>query len=416
MTINFDYIYQNGSFEEQINGNFDKIDKLETLSVVSKIDNHEDAEVGKLYLIDENEDELFGDKENQIVWYDNNLGWQFYDPTTGKIAYLQDEEKFYYFDGTAWREFSTGGANQVISSDSGESIDLSGYMQKSNNLNDVANKATARSNLNVYSKSETYTKSEVDTMINNIPSGNTGTSNVDLSNYYTKNEVYSKTETYSKSEVDDMLDDIEDDIANIQPTDLSNYYTKTETYNKTEINTMIANIPSGGGGSSSSSSSSNVVGDYKMSAQATDHDNWLICNGRAISRTEYSELFAVIGTSFGAGDSTTTFNIPDFRDKTIWGANGNLNSTLAAGLPNITGSLQPGGISGLTFATGVGNVSGCFSSSESTSGNTMKNTGYSTANCIRTATFDASTSNQIYGNSTTVQPPAICVNVFILVK
>ena len=368
MAMNFDYIYQNGSFEEQINGNFDKIDKLETLSVASTIDDHEDAETGKLYLIDENEDELLANKEGQIVWYDSNLGWQFYQPTTGKIAYLQDEEKFYYFDGTTWQEFSAGSASQVISGGSGESIDLSGYMQKASNLNDLSNKATARSNLNVYSKSETYTKSEVD----------------------------------------DIIDNVDDDF--------DNYYTKTETYSKTEVNTLIANIPSGGGSGGAISTSSNVVGDYKMSAQTADHDNWFICNGRAISRTDYSSLFSIIGTSFGAGDGTITFNIPDFRDKTIWGANGNLNSTLAAGLPNITGSLQPGGISGLTFATGVGNVSGCFSSSESTSGNTMKNTGYSTANCIRTATFDASTSNQIYGNSTTVQPPAICVNVFILVK
>ncbi len=373
--MNFNYIYQNGSFEEQINGNFDKIDKLETLSVASRIDDHEDAETGKLYLIDENEDELLADKEGQIVWYDTNLGWQFYEPTTGKIAYLQDEGKFYYFDGTAWQEFSTGGASQVISGGSGN-IDLSGYMQKASNLNDLSNKETARSNLNVYSKSETYTKSEVD----------------------------------------DMIDDIEDDIANIQPTDLSNYYNKAETYSKTEVNTLIANIPSGGSGGGVISASSNVVGDYKMSAQTADHDNWFICNGRAISRTEYSELFALIGTSFGVGDSSTTFNLPDFRNKTMWGADGNLNSTLAAGLPNITGSLQPGGISGLTYSTGISYVDGCFSSSQAESGNTMKSTGAANANCIKKAIFDASESNQIYGNSTTVQPPAICVNVFILVR
>lgn len=167
MAMNFDYIYQNGSFEEQINGNFDKIDKLETLSVTSRIDDHEDAEAGKLYLVDENEDELLADKEGQIVWYDSNLGWQFYEPTTGKIAYLQDEGKFYYFNGTTWQEFSAGGSSQVISGGSGN-IDLSGYMQKASNLNDISNKATARSNLNVYSKSETYTKSEVDDMIDDI--------------------------------------------------------------------------------------------------------------------------------------------------------------------------------------------------------------------------------------------------------
>ena len=363
--MNFDYIYQNGSFEEQINGNFDKIDKLETLSVASRIDDHEDAEAGKLYLIDENEDELLSDKEGQIVWYDSNLGWRFYEPTTGKIAYLQDEEKFYYFNGAAWQEFSAGGASQVISGGSGN-IDLSGYMQKSSNLNDLSNKATARSNLNVYSKSETYTKSEVD----------------------------------------DMIDDVEDDF--------SNYYNRTETYSKTEVNTLIANIPSGGGGGVITASS-NVVGDYKMSAQTADHDNWFICNGRAISRTDYSGLFAVIGTSFGAGDGSTTFNLPDFRDKTMWGANGNLNSTLAAGLPNITGAWKRSDSDTVPVANGGMEASGAIkrihrsvNSSITTSSNTASRTcGF---------TFDASNSNAIYGNSTTVQPPAICVNVFILVR
>lgn len=41
--------------------------------------------------------------------------------------------------------------------------------------------------------------------------------------------------------------------------------------------------------------------------------NWLICDGSAVSRTDYAELFAVIGTSFGSGNGSTTFNLPDFR-------------------------------------------------------------------------------------------------------
>lgn len=44
-------------------------------------------------------------------------------------------------------------------------------------------------------------------------------------------------------------------------------------------------------------------------------DGYLICNGSAISRTDYSELFAVIGTSYGSGDGSTTFNLPDLRSR-----------------------------------------------------------------------------------------------------
>ena len=42
---------------------------------------------------------------------------------------------------------------------------------------------------------------------------------------------------------------------------------------------------------------------------------WTFCDGRALSRTDYAELFAVIGTTYGAGDGSTTFNVPDLRQR-----------------------------------------------------------------------------------------------------
>ena len=48
---------------------------------------------------------------------------------------------------------------------------------------------------------------------------------------------------------------------------------------------------------------------------------WLICDGREVSRTKYARLFAVIGTRFGAGDGSTTFNLPDLRGRTCVGLN-----------------------------------------------------------------------------------------------
>lgn len=50
-------------------------------------------------------------------------------------------------------------------------------------------------------------------------------------------------------------------------------------------------------------------------------DGWLICDGRAVSRTTYSALFAVIGTRYGAGDLATTFNLPDSRERVEVGWN-----------------------------------------------------------------------------------------------
>lgn len=49
-------------------------------------------------------------------------------------------------------------------------------------------------------------------------------------------------------------------------------------------------------------------------AGATSPIGWLLCNGQAVSRTSYPRLFAAIGTTYGAGDGSTTFNVPDLRE------------------------------------------------------------------------------------------------------
>jgi microcystin-dependent protein len=48
-------------------------------------------------------------------------------------------------------------------------------------------------------------------------------------------------------------------------------------------------------------------------AMATPPEGWLACNGQAVSRTTYSQLFAAIGTMYGRGNGSTTFNLPDTR-------------------------------------------------------------------------------------------------------
>ena len=53
---------------------------------------------------------------------------------------------------------------------------------------------------------------------------------------------------------------------------------------------------------------------------ATAPNGWLLCDGTAVSRETYADLFAVIGTAFGSGDGSTTFNIPDMRECTVKGA------------------------------------------------------------------------------------------------
>lgn len=50
-------------------------------------------------------------------------------------------------------------------------------------------------------------------------------------------------------------------------------------------------------------------------ASETAPAGWLACNGQALSRTTYAALFAVIGTTYGAGDGSTTFNVPNLRGR-----------------------------------------------------------------------------------------------------
>lgn len=52
---------------------------------------------------------------------------------------------------------------------------------------------------------------------------------------------------------------------------------------------------------------------------ASAPDGWLLCHGQAVSRADYAGLFAAIGTTYGAGNGSTTFNLPDIRGRVIAG-------------------------------------------------------------------------------------------------
>lgn len=68
-------------------------------------------------------------------------------------------------------------------------------------------------------------------------------------------------------------------------------------------------------------------------ARNTAPTGWLKANGAAVSRTTYATLFAAINTTFGAGDGSTTFNLPDLRGRFTrnWADNGSIDSGRAFG-------------------------------------------------------------------------------------
>lgn len=72
------------------------------------------------------------------------------------------------------------------------------------------------------------------------------------------------------------------------------------------------------------------AGTIIMYAGNTAPVGWLLCDGSAVSRTTYSALFAVLSTSFGVGDGSTTFNVPNHAGRTVLGAGTGVGLTARA--------------------------------------------------------------------------------------
>lgn len=81
-----------------------------------------------------------------------------------------------------------------------------------------------------------------------------------------------------------------------------------------------------------------TVAPYAGSSAPT---GWLLCYGQAVSRTTYADLFAIIDTTYGTGDGSTTFNLPDLRGRTVAGVDnmgGSAASRITSGVSGITGT------------------------------------------------------------------------------
>ena len=139
-------------------------------------------------------------------------------------------------------------------------------------------------------------------------------------------------------------------------------------------------------------------------AGRTVPSGWLICNGANVSRTDYAALFAAIGTIYGAGNGSTTFGLPNLNGRFFEGTTytGSVGTYHSAGLPNITGQINklPTPWNGLLYeqngALKPVNV-----------GDTAYS-GHANGSNYRLE-FDASGANEIFGNSTTVQPPSMAL-------
>ena len=76
------------------------------------------------------------------------------------------------------------------------------------------------------------------------------------------------------------------------------------------------------------------VGAIKPWTKTTAPDGYLLCNGAAVSRSTYADLFAVISTTYGSGDGSTTFNVPQLQGKMPQGYDGNTYNLAGTGGAN----------------------------------------------------------------------------------
>ena len=177
----------------------------------------------------------------------------------------------------------------------------------------------------------TYTKDEVDGKINTAVAPKADKTYVDTqlttkanaNNVYTKEEIDSDLEelsssfttslntkanasdVYSKTDVDSKINTAVSTKADTSYVNgqLALKADKSDTYTKEEVDNLVDNQTVAG--------DTLPIGSITPYSGISTPSNWLLCDGREVSRETYSQLFAVIGTSYGAGDGSTTFNLPD---------------------------------------------------------------------------------------------------------
>lgn len=145
--------------------------------------------------------------------------------------------------------------------------------------------------------------------------------------------------------------------------------------------TIGSGLSLSGGTLSATVTAGAITGAVTQYAGSTAPSGYKECNGDAISRTTYSDLYAIIGTTFGAGNGSTTFNLPDLRGEFVRGWDHErgvdtgraIGSTQAEQMPAHThsytypitsGAGAPGGSGGGTTTGTTGSAGGTDNSSE----------------------------------------------------
>lgn len=156
------------------------------------------------------------------------------------------------------------------------------------------------------------------------------------------------------------------------------------------------------------------TGAMMMWPTATAPTGFLLCDGTAVSRSTYAALFAVIGTAYGTGNGSTTFNLPDFKNRSpigagdLYAANAQVGSKDAVVVSHThTATVtDPGHAHGIGSTQNVDASGGVYPSNISSSTNILSQT-------VTTGVTVANASTGVSGTDANLQPS---LGVFFIIK
>ena len=167
-------------------------------------------------------------------------------------------------------------------------------------------------------------------------------------------------------------------------------------------------------------------GTIAMWPTVTPPTDWLLCDGTAVSRTTYSTLFVLFGTTFGAGNGSTTFNLPNYKNRMPYGADtvaigatgGSANSVVVSHTHTATSTststvTDPGHFHISGFSSGGGGTSAYLKAQNAAAEVSLVNTSTQTTGVtVATATATTNTTEGVSGTGANL-PPYLGINFII---
>lgn len=258
--------------------------KLDALVDLHLLDRHltspPAANDGDAYLVAAGATDEWSGQDHRIA-YRIDGGWRFYDPFTGLRAYVVDENALMVFDGTNWVDLSS-----ILGFQSVQQLGI-------NTVSDLANRLAIKSSAVLFAGPEQTEGGDGDIQVKIAKEAATDTAS-----------LLFQTDYSGRAE----LGLAGDDDFQIK---VSADGTSWRTALSIDRTTGAVDFPNGGGGL--------PAGAVIWHAAQTPPSGFLVCDGTAISRSSFATLFSTIGTTYGAGDGSTTFNLPDLRGEFVRG-------------------------------------------------------------------------------------------------